>query len=61
MEPISIGALVIGIVSAVGTVVLGILQILRGGLNCAASQCCAFSKTSTSTSNDSHDTTYNSK
>lgn len=39
MDPITITAIIVSVVSAVGTVVLGVLQILKGGLNCSSSSC----------------------
>lgn len=44
LDPISLS---IALISAVGTIIIGIIQLLNNGLNCTSSSCCTFSTSST--------------
>jgi len=48
LDPVSLS---IALISAVGTIIIGIIQLLNSGLNCTSSSCCTFSSSST----DVHD------
>lgn len=57
IDPVSISAIIIASVSALGAIVIGIIQALRGGFNCSAascltSDCCSSTQ---NTKNDIHD------
>jgi hypothetical protein len=42
MDPLSISAIVVGVIAAVGSGIVAILQVLRGGFSCTGSECCVF-------------------
>lgn len=48
LDPVSLS---VALISAVGTIIIGIIQLLNNGLSCSGSNCCTFSSSST----DVHD------
>lgn len=55
IDLVSISAIVIASISALGALVVGIIQALRGGLNCASSSCFTSDCCGKVENNDIHD------
>lgn len=55
MDPATVAAVSVSVLSVVGTLVLGVIQLLKGGYTCPESTCCSIFKTQHNVQNDVHD------